>query len=145
MKSECYDKIEEDGLTKEGERVKGGDVIIGKTSVIPSNIHDKKKITHKDHSQTAKNGESGIVDKVMLSTNHDGYRFVKVRVRSVKIPEPGDKFSSRLYIPSNLLMIHRHGQKGVVGRVVPQEDLPFNAHTKIYPDIIVNPHAFPSR
>lgn len=109
------------------------DILVGKTAVIPTSINVKTPFTHKDHSLTCKSGESGVVDNVVLSTNHDGYKFCKVRVRSVRIPEVGDKFSSR------------HGQKGVMGRSKTQEDMPWAYASGIVPDIIVNPHAWPSR
>ena len=125
-----YDKIDENGFVKIGEYVDGNDMIIGKVTMLKDAIEGEPKA--RDLSTSLRMNESGIVDKIYTNSNGDGYNFVKVRVRSDRIPEIGDKFSSR------------HGQKGTIGMTYKQEDMPFT-RDGVVPDIIMNPNAIPKR
>jgi DNA-directed RNA polymerase subunit B' len=131
-----YRYLEEEGIIYPEAKVSEGDVIIGKTSP-PRFLSamDEYNITsniRRESSFSLKHGEEGIVDFVLITENGEGNKLIQVRIRDSRIPEIGDKFTSR------------HGQKGVVGLILPQSDMPFSA-SGITPDIIFSPHGIPTR
>ena len=121
-----YSQLDEYGIIKEGSIINEKTILIGCASSSSTMEHKK------DASKSTKKGQLGVVDKAYITEGEDGTRIAKVRVREVRIPNLGDKFASRA------------GQKGTVGLVVPEMDMPFTK-AGIRPDIIVNPHALPSR
>ena len=131
MKPGNYNKLDDRGFIKKDLYIDSRDIIIGK--VLP--LKSKSEMGHmlyRDCSTSLRNNETGFVDRVYTNRNADGFKFGKIRIRSERIPQIGDKFSSRC------------GQKGTVGITLPQQQMPFNKNG-ISPDAIMNPHAIPSR
>ncbi|NYZ80164.1 DNA-directed RNA polymerase subunit B, partial [Candidatus Micrarchaeota archaeon] len=133
---EAYKFLDSDGIIELEFLVKGGDVIVGKTSPPRfleevgefGSIEEKRR----ENSLSIKAGEKGRVDWAILTEGTGGNRLIKIRTRDIMIPEIGDKFAAR------------HGQKGIVGLIAKNEDMPFTENG-IVPDMCMNPHAIPSR
>jgi len=131
-----YRLLEDDGIIASESRVSGGDILIGKTS--PPRFMEEYRDSsstgpyRRDTSIGVRPSEVGVVDTIVLTQANEGGKMYKVRIRDMRPPEIGDKFASR------------HGQKGVVGILAKAEDLPYTADG-ISPDVLINPHAFPSR
>jgi DNA-directed RNA polymerase subunit B len=132
----AYRLLEQDGAIMHEAVVVGGDILIGRTSP-PRFMEEYREFEVKgpyrrDTSIGVRPSENGVVDTVIMTQSVEGGKMFKIRVRDMRIPEIGDKFASR------------HGQKGVIGMLVNQEDLPYSENG-IIPDVMINPHAFPSR
>ena len=133
MKFGSYKKINSRGVIPENSLVEDKDIIMAKIVPIKENRNDHTKtIKYEDFSVIHRTNEDVYVDKNYLNRNGDGYNLCKVKLRSLRVPNIGDKFSSR------------HGQKGTIGNIIPEEDMPYTQNG-VKPDIIINPHAIPSR
>ena len=133
MKFANYDKLTSRGVMPENALVENRDIIIGKVHPIKENRNDHTKVMkYQDQSRMYRTHEESYIDKSYIERNGDGYPFCKVRIRTVRKPVIGDKFSSR------------HGQKGTIGNIISEADMPRTADG-VAPDIIINPHAIPSR
>lgn len=139
-----YKAIDKDGICRVGELLDSGSMMVNKESPmdISSNIGggdfgigggiSMTQVQYKPSGMSYRGGAPSYVDKVLITSNENEQFLIKVMLRQVRRPEVGDKFSSR------------HGQKGVCGLIVPQADMPFNEFGHP-PDLIMNPHGFPSR
>ena len=132
----AYSKLGEDGIVEPELEVNEGEVIIGKVSP-PRFLEEQTSFgvgeeRSRDNSVTLRSGETGAVDSVMFSETTGATRIIKVRIRSIKVPEVGDKFASR------------QSQKGVTALIVPQEDMPYTKEG-IVPDLLLNPIGLPNR
>lgn len=131
----AYSQLAEDGIVPPEVEVESGDVLVGKTSPLRfmgtgeflAGIRNRRET-----SVTVRHGEEGTADKVLVSETDDGNKLVKVTLREKRVPELGDKFATR------------HGQKGVIGLIEREENLPFTKDG-VTPDVILNPHCIPSR
>ena len=131
-----YMHIEGDGIIHPEAKVSEGDVIIGRTSpprfLSSLDEYNLSAAIRRESSVSLKHGEKGIADFVAITENEEGNKLVQVRLRDERIPEIGDKFTSR------------HGKKGVVGILVPPQDIPFSS-SGVVPDLIFTPHGISSR
>jgi len=131
---ESYRFLEDDGIVYPESQLTAGDVVIGKTSP-PKFLSEVREITlktKKESSTVIRQEEQGTIDSIFITEDGQGNKVVKVRTRDLRVPELGDKFATS------------HGQKGVIGAIVPENDMPFTS-LGIKPDIIFNPHSIPSR
>jgi DNA-directed RNA polymerase II subunit RPB2 len=128
-----YTKVNEHGFMEENTLIENRDIIMSKVVPIKENRNDPTKvIKYEDQSRIYRTTEDTYIDKNYTGRNGDGYTFAKVRVRALRKPVIGDKFSSK------------HGQKGTCGNIIPECDMPYTKDG-LRPDIIINPHAIPSR
>ena len=124
-----YSKLDGDGIIKQGSEVDEDTILV---SIVTPVTKGEEQVGFRDKSYKPKRGQTGMVEAVYRYINRDGLRGVKIRIAEKRVPVLGDKFCSR------------HGQKGTVGFRLAEEDMPYTA-SGLKPDMIVNPHAFPSR
>jgi DNA-directed RNA polymerase II subunit RPB2 len=133
MKFGNYGKLNSKGVIPENSIIENRDIIMGKVIPIKENRNDHTKLVkYEDVSKMHRTTEDSYVDRNYMERNGDGYVICKVRIRTFRKPVIGDKLSSR------------HGQKGTIGNIIPEMDMPFTKSGQ-RPDIIINPHAIPSR
>jgi DNA-directed RNA polymerase subunit B' len=131
---ESYRYLEDDGIVSPESKLSSGEVVIGKTTP-PKFLSEVREIsikTRKEASSVIRQEEKGIIDTVFVSEDGQGNKIIRVKTRDQRIPELGDKFATS------------HGQKGVIGAIVPENEIPFTSKG-VKPDVIFNPHSIPSR
>jgi len=131
---EAYRLLEDDGIIYPEADINEGDVVIGKLSP-PKFLSEAREIsvrTKKESSVTLRQEEKGIAEAVFVTIDDEGNKIVQVKTRDQRIPELGDKYANP------------HGQKGVVGAIVPEQDIPFSV-SGMRPDVLFNPHGLLSR
>ena len=119
-----YGYLDKYGMIKNNTPLNDKMILIGKVT--------SDQETHMDASIKPKKGQLGYVDKAFMTDGEEGFRIAKVRIREERIPAIGDKMASRA------------GQKGTIGLIIPEKDMPYT-HDGLRPDLIINPHAIPSR
>ncbi len=133
---EAYKNLGEDGIINLETPVTGNSILIARTSPLRFLSSTAELMTgianRRETSVGVRHGERGNADRIFLTETVNGNRLLKVSVRDQRIPEIGDKFASR------------HGQKGVIGLLVDEENMPFTS-SGVIPDILFNPHSLPSR
>ena len=131
---ESYRFLDDDGVVSPEAEISEGEVLIGKISP-PKFLSEAREISiraKKESSVTMRQEEKGTVESVFITQDSEGNKIVQVKTRDLRIPELGDKFATS------------HGQKGVIGAIVPENDIPFTSRG-MRPDVIFNPHGLPSR
>ena len=131
---ESYRYLEDDGIVYPEAKLNSGEVMIGKTSP-PKFLSEVREIsikTKKEASSVVRQEEKALIDAVFVTEDGQGNKVIRVRTRDLRVPELGDKFATS------------HGQKGVIGAVIPENDVPFTSKG-VRPDMIFNPHSIPSR
>jgi len=130
-----YRFLEEDGIVAPESQLEGGEIVIGKTSP-PKFLTEMEEMAiakaRKENSVMVRQEEKGTIDAVFITKDNEGNKIIQVRTRDIRWPELGDKFSTP------------HGQKGVVGFIAPEQDIPFTSKG-VKPDLIFNPHSIPGR
>ncbi|MFA5174397.1 MAG: DNA-directed RNA polymerase subunit B'' [Candidatus Pacearchaeota archaeon] len=131
---DSYRFLEDDGITYPEAQLTSGEAVIGKTSP-PKFLSEVREISikaRKEASSVIRQEEQGTVDSVFITEDNQGNKIIQVKTRDLRVPELGDKFATA------------HGQKGVIGAIIPENDVPFTSRG-VKPDVIFNPHSIPGR